>query len=123
MSPEQREATIRNLARGDRVRMARAGMRREMKSLSLGHGLHRVATLVEHPGADFRTMKIARLLCLAPYMGNRKALGILRSVGIMSGDLPACDLSPRAREALAHRLREQAVGYFDERARKARAAA
>jgi hypothetical protein len=101
------------LAKANRVRLAGAALRRELKRLSYGESRARVASLLESPPAPVLSLRLGHLLRACPGLGPVGASRIARRAGVRPGaeTMAVRRLVGRERMRLAAALRHQAKRY------------
>ena len=106
------------LAKANRVRLAGAALRRELKALSYGESRARVASLLESPPPAVLSLRLGHLLRACPRLGPVGASRIARSAGVRPGaeTMAVRRLIGRERMRLAAALRHQARRYEASRA-------
>jgi hypothetical protein len=100
------------LKHANRVRLATCDLRREIRALGCVEGRLMVAGLLEGD-VEFETagsMSVWRLVGSISKLGPVAAGGLLRKVGVLSGDRRVRDLSVRQRVLLASMLRGEELG-------------
>jgi hypothetical protein len=108
MTPQRVEAK----AHADRIRVAGARLRAEIRMLPFAQARALVASLLEaaEPPAGFVALKVLRVLQFLPKVGEYHAIRLLQAVGVFqtSQTCRVRDLTERQRLALAGLLREDA---------------
>jgi len=105
--PLTRDQRLDALREGNRIRVARADLKREVREMSSTRAEALVRRLIEDPPDDLLTMRVEELMRAVPKLGEGKVAKLLRRVGV-SPSKTLGGLTERQREAL--RVELEAIG-------------